>query len=195
MPTFQASSLSPPDVPHAGQNPAEILPGHPKPVRYVDVKDGGSGDWRVYADGSVKLLKGYPNVGQVYPPGSQVLSNLMESPPGNKAKIDEVMGTGSADTQLAKLPAAWSGGGAGSGRTEAPGGAAGGGRGGGGGTGGGGAATGWTDQTWFWPVVILGTSTLLAGGVLAYFYWSKPGQAQVKQLRRTGHYVPELAGV
>jgi len=172
MAAFQPSSYSPPSQP-ALANPAENVNG--RLLRYVDVGDGGPGKWRVYSDGTAKLLSGYSNAGQVYPPGSQVLSNLIASPPGNKEKIEEILGVEATESQVATIAPHWpSGGGVSSVGTQI-------------------ADEGLTSQPWFWPVVILGSTTLLAGGVLAYFYWTKPGQAKVRELRRTGHYVPELA--
>jgi hypothetical protein len=162
--TFQPSEFSPlGDAGGAGAS-----------TTYVDVDDGGGTLWRVYEDKSVKGLKSstYPSVVNqttTWPSSSQILSNLRAASSSNATKIDNVTGGGLS------LPTPWSSGG---GSKPAPAALA--------------AIEGpepsvpLTDRVWFWPTVIL-TSTTLISGVIWYVYTKKTGHTvkqQYAQLQR-----------
>lgn len=75
---------------HYGYLGAANIPTMPS---HVDVSDG-KGDFRVYKNGNVEVLSGYPNVGKVFKPGSstydQVIKNLEAA--GNTQKIGLMLG-------------------------------------------------------------------------------------------------------
>ena len=89
MPTFVPSSYGTP----YGTSTSEV------------VSDGG-GTFAVWNDGTVEVLSGYPNVGQVFKPGDalydQVIKNLSSA--GNAAKIKSVIGSTQYEESISAAP-------------------------------------------------------------------------------------------
>jgi hypothetical protein len=139
----------------------------------VEVNDGGGSTWQVFADGSTKMIatsvdsyKSMVGVKKSPAASKGIIANLRAGPTGNAAKIDAVTG----QLQLPAPRFKSSGGGAGQKGTVTSAGTV--------------AAEGdkITDQVWFWPVVVLGSTTVLAGGAYAYLRYTKHGQQQYTKL-------------